>query len=255
MIIYKTTNIKNNKSYIGQTMALLSTRKSQHNHIAMKTKAKTAIHRAIRKYGIENFKWNILCECDTINELNEMEKYYIKEYGTFSKYGYNMTSGGKNYIVSRKARKNMSEAKSGKNHPNYGKHHLEEIRKKMSKSAVGKKKSKEHKEKLRIAQTGRKYSEETKQKLSEMKMGHFVSVETRKKIGDVHKGKVVSDETRNKMRLAQTGSHHTEETKQKISKAFSGIKWHLVVCPHCGKEGGVNIMHRWHFDNCRSKKW
>jgi len=255
MIIYKATNIKNNKSYVGQTMISLDIRRSQHNHVAMKTKAKTAIHRAIRKYGIENFKWNILRECNTVNELNEMEEYYIKEYDTFSKNGYNMTSGGKNYIVSEEARKNMSKAKSGENHPNYGKTLSKETRKKMSESATGKKKSEEHKEKLRIAQTGRKYSEETKQKLSKIRMGHTTSIETRKKIGDAHRGKVVSEEARKNMSLAHLGNHHTEEAKQKISKAFLGIKWRLVTCPHCGKEGGVNVMYRWHFDNCRSKKW
>lgn len=27
-----------------------------------------------------------------------------------------------------------------------------------------------------------------------------------------------------------------------------------VVCPHCGKSGGINIMGRWHFENCKEKK-
>lgn len=27
-----------------------------------------------------------------------------------------------------------------------------------------------------------------------------------------------------------------------------------VECPHCGKKGGLGIMHRWHFDNCKEKK-
>ena len=27
----------------------------------------------------------------------------------------------------------------------------------------------------------------------------------------------------------------------------------IVVCPHCGKSGANSIMHRWHFDKCKSK--
>lgn len=39
----------------------------------------------------------------------------------------------------------------------------------------------------------------------------------------------------------------TEEEKQKLSEEKS----RKVTCPHCGKEGSMMIMPRWHFDNCK----
>lgn len=65
----------------------------------------------------------------------------------------------------------------------------------------------------------------------------------------------------------------TEEHKKKISKALSGEnnpmfnKTHSdnarkliseannksVICPHCGKSGGIAIMPRWHFDRCKKR--
>lgn len=45
------------------------------------------------------------------------------------------------------------------------------------------------------------------------------------------------------------GKKHTEEWKTAMRKPKP-----VVACPHCGKEGGVGIMKRWHFDNCKQKK-
>lgn len=42
-------------------------------------------------------------------------------------------------------------------------------------------------------------------------------------------------------------------TRAKQSKALAGKPYARVVCPHCQKEGGANIMHRWHFENCKEK--
>lgn len=43
------------------------------------------------------------------------------------------------------------------------------------------------------------------------------------------------------------GKTHTEDAKQKIRAANA----QKVTCPHCGKVGGIAIMPRWHFDNCK----
>ena len=58
-----------------------------------------------------------------------------------------------------------------------------------------------------------------------------------------------------------SGKKHTEESKEKMSKAkakeknpFFGKKHKVVKCSHCEKEGGANVMGRWHFDNCKSLK-
>lgn len=50
--------------------------------------------RAFRKYGIDNFSFDVIEEC-TVNELNEKEIYWISFYDTFFN-GYNQTLGGDN---------------------------------------------------------------------------------------------------------------------------------------------------------------
>ena len=42
------------------------------------------------------------------------------------------------------------------------------------------------------------------------------------------------------------------EMRAKVSAAASKPQ-RIVKCPHCGKEGGVKTMGRWHFDNCKHK--
>lgn len=85
MIIYKTTNIINNKIYIGQDS------KNNPNYLGSGFK----LLKAINKYGKENFKKEILQECNSKNELNECEKHWIKKLkSTNPNIGYNIVDGG-----------------------------------------------------------------------------------------------------------------------------------------------------------------
>ncbi len=93
MIIYKVTNKLNNKSYIGLTTRTLQERKLEHlRHLIDED---TYFHRAIKKYGAENFEWIIIDNSAQSNtELQYQEKYYIEKYNTLIPNGYNMTIGG-----------------------------------------------------------------------------------------------------------------------------------------------------------------
>jgi group I intron endonuclease len=136
MIIYKATNQLNKKCYIGQTIRSLKERKKQHIIDSKRQKYSHYIfYRALNKYGINNFKWEIIDENikdhDTLNVLEELEIIIHDSYNN----GYNMTTGG-----------------CGSS----GKFHSKETRKKMSKSRkgqipwhMGKNLSKEHKESIR----------------------------------------------------------------------------------------------------------
>ena len=54
---------------------------------------------------------------------------------------------------------------------------------------------------------------------------------------------------------------HSQEWKEKNSRIQTGVsvpsrgnpghKYTKIICPHCGTEGGMNSMKRWHFDNCK----
>jgi len=88
-IIYCTTNLINGRKYIGQTTHPLEKRIRQHYN------GKQLISIKIKSYGPENFKWDVLCKCDTRQELDEKEKYYIKNLNSLaSENGYNLTEGG-----------------------------------------------------------------------------------------------------------------------------------------------------------------
>lgn len=87
--IYKITNLTNDKAYIGQSIRIKD-RVNQHFRNAFNSKTHTyeyPLYRAIRKYGSENFKWEVLEEC-LVEELTEKESGWIKKYQTLSN-GYN----------------------------------------------------------------------------------------------------------------------------------------------------------------------
>lgn len=93
--IYKITNLVNGKMYVGQTSESIHQRWNEHKYDASYSKSKCyncALHRAIRKYGPENFNISLLEEVDN-SLLNEREMYWIKRCNSF-KSGYNMTLGG-----------------------------------------------------------------------------------------------------------------------------------------------------------------
>jgi group I intron endonuclease len=80
--------------YVGQTIRTLKQRKS--SHLSSSKKGSTYyLHRAIRKYGAENFKWEVIYNASSEEELNEKETFFIKEYNTNSQDGYNLTEGGR----------------------------------------------------------------------------------------------------------------------------------------------------------------
>jgi group I intron endonuclease len=66
--IYSITNILNNKMYIGQSIHCYK-RFNQHSNSLKKC---GAIYLAIKKYGIENFEFDILEECDR-DQLDNLE--------------------------------------------------------------------------------------------------------------------------------------------------------------------------------------
>lgn len=79
MIIYRIINKVNQKCYIGQSIHPLYVRKTQHKHASIKNS--TYLYKAIRKYGWDNFTFDIIDNtCQTLDELNDMEFHYIKQY-------------------------------------------------------------------------------------------------------------------------------------------------------------------------------
>lgn len=93
--IYKITNKINGKIYIGKSLNIERRWKEHIRHSKDEfSKRKPLIHRAINKYGPDNFVFEVIQECN-MEDLNNLEKYYINEYGSNNKeIGYNITEGG-----------------------------------------------------------------------------------------------------------------------------------------------------------------
>lgn len=94
--IYKITNTINGKSYIGQSNCI-QRRFAQHKSPYEQNRhSNKPLYKAFLKYGIENFKFEIIEECP-IEKLNEREQYWISFYKTLThQNGYNITCGGEN---------------------------------------------------------------------------------------------------------------------------------------------------------------
>ena len=95
--IYKITNTINNKIYIGKTDLTIEKRWKEHLRDSTRF-FNRPLYSAIRKYGSTNFTIEAIEECRR-EETSEREKFWIKEYNSFSD-GYNATLGGdgKSYI-------------------------------------------------------------------------------------------------------------------------------------------------------------
>lgn len=94
--IYKITNKINNKVYIGLSVSIKD-RFAEHKRNAYNKDYKGydyPLYRAIRKYGLDNFIFTVIEECDR-EILKEREIFYIAKYkSNNSRYGYNQNSGG-----------------------------------------------------------------------------------------------------------------------------------------------------------------
>lgn len=91
--IYKITNQLNQKCYIGQSINIY-VRWQQHIIESKSNRNFSKFYNAIRKYGIENFSFEVIEECEKNQQiLNEREVYWISYYNSYND-GYNSTRGG-----------------------------------------------------------------------------------------------------------------------------------------------------------------
>lgn len=117
--IYKITNLINGKNYIGQSINI-DKRIKEHfwkSECQKDISYNSALHSAIRKYGKENFVWEVLEECN-VSEIDEKEQFYIQQYNSLVPNGYNILIGGQKYraipiFCSSCGKQITSDSKSG----------------------------------------------------------------------------------------------------------------------------------------------
>lgn len=212
-IIYKITNNKNGKIYIGQKI---------HPYLKFKGYwgSGILIKRAIKKYGKECFSKEILYECNNQKELDEAETDNIKKFNATNKeIGYNILEYGgkttkgystlKSWIRKygkeeglKKWRKQCKEYSKkmrglliGEKNGMFGKTHSDEVKELLStyhSPFKGKKHTKKTKEKISKAKKGKKASEKTRKKMSE--------AQKRRDPKTIRRDFITSEEVKEKMR-------------------------------------------------------
>lgn len=218
MIIYKITNLLDNKIYIGQDL------KNNPNYYGSGIYLKNSI----KLLGKNNFKKEIIEYCKTKDELNEREIFWIKELNSTSPNGYNLSKGGDGgdtYTHQNEERKKEIIQKR-----------LESIEKNGGVYNKGKKMSDEQKKKISESRRGIKtpnrkkitLTEEHKNNISKSCKGKEINEDTRKKLSESRKGKKLSDEIKDKISENLKGNEnalgykHTEDGKRKISESKKG---------------------------------
>lgn len=127
----------NGKRYIGQT-CLDPEKRWDRGRGYIKC---TLMHRAIEKYGWDNFRHDIICVVHSKEAADLFEQHYIDKFDTFNdEHGYNLTKGGGGVVGctwSEERKAAHSEAIRGTSNGMYRRHHTEESRKKMSEKLRG----------------------------------------------------------------------------------------------------------------------
>lgn len=175
-VIYLITNTINNKKYVGQTKEKdPMTRFKGHISDSIVNSTNNRFHNAIRKYGPENFKFEILERDIPENLVDEREIYYISKYNSRLD-GYNDTDGGQGIHGYRHTDK--TKRLIGDSHR--GKPRSEETKRKISAAQKGKKLTDEHKLHLRQSLVGKRYGSDNPF------YGKTHSVATRNKVSDAN---------------------------------------------------------------------
>jgi group I intron endonuclease len=119
--IYKITNIKNNKIYVGQCVSHILNHKRYrpyghkkrfNTHVSeafsQKKNQSYYLNNAIKKHGIENFMVEILEYCE-LNKSDDRELYYITNLNSLFPNGYNLKNGGSVFIHTDESKKKVSD--------------------------------------------------------------------------------------------------------------------------------------------------
>lgn len=270
--VYKTTNKKNGKFYVGVH------RSSDITNDAYLGSGHTML-KAIKKYGPDSFEREIITHFDNYQEAFELEELIVDKEFVDREDTYNLAVGGKGFYFESK-----------EDHPMYGKTHSEEFKNNLSEKRKRDWEDPEYREMMIQSRAPYCQSDEGKEALSraakalwenpesvnKMKNARkktcgteeykILASESAKKreedFGNGFKGKSHSTETRKRMSESKkklwsssqhpmVGRKHSEESKNKMSESRRNLP--DVVCPHCSKTGKPAGMRRWHFDNCKYK--
>ena len=207
------------------------------------------IKQAVKKYGKDNFIVYPIKFYDTIEECRQAEEELLKKYDIANnQYCYNIKNGAIGWT---------SEDMKGEKNPNYGKHHTEETRQKMSQASKGENNPMYGKRGKDSPMYGKQHTEETRRKISQANKGEKHPMYGKRGKGTPRYGKHHTEETRNKLALANIGENNpmfgrtgekshlygrtlSEEHRNKIAIANGGKPFVAI------KDGKVKIFTSQH---------
>ncbi len=235
-VIYGFQHIDSRRWYVGQTKNKGINRRQNHIRVAFRRKPSETshLHNALVKYGIDAFTFEILEVCNSPEELNEREIYWINKLNALYPNGFNYREGG------------AGDTAEGISRGNFGKKKTPAWNLNLSQSRTGFKMSEAQKKKLSEIGKGRKQSEETKNKKSVKLKGRKTGPCTPERrlaiiAGMTEEGRQRSiaaskaaftgkkkgphkPETILKMQEAGRKRRHTDATKKKLSDIQKGKK-------------------------------
>lgn len=234
-IIYNAICKINNKNYIGVTGNLLTERIKGHVKLSKKIHPKYIFHKAIKKYGICNFKFNEIDKYHSLDERDQKEIEYIKKYNSFylNEVGYNMTYGGDGSKGHIKSPESIEKIKFARSKQIFS----EETKKLWSLHRKGKKLNHGWKISKTAKETGsHKKSQETKEKIRnfligksfEDRFGKEKSIEIRNKMSKSTKGKLnIKHTTKEQDDIIYNIYVNEKLGLNKLCKKIKSISWNI----------------------------
>jgi len=231
-IIYLLKNVANGKIYVGQSWYPLLTRMGKNG---CNYSHSVYLFNAIKKYGVEKFRYEVLERCKTQEEADESEKDYIEHYDARKQgIGYNIKEGGSAGRHSEETKKKIS--KNSARHW-LGKHLPQETRDKISEANIGNFHTDEWKENNSV------FMKERHKIDGHPMQGKHHTEEARKAIGEAAKGRVMPREAVDRGAAKRQMS---KEREQEIIAAYlnNDTFKNIIEAFHCNASTVYRLLKR-----------
>lgn len=205
VIVYQATNLANNKRYIGVTKLGLRDRVRRHRYEAKKGNG--LFQKAVRKYGIDGFSFEVLADFEDDYDLAR-----VYEFEMICKHRpeYNLTAGGEGGTPAESTRAKLAAVHLGRKRPPEARANMSEAQRRRAREHPI---SAETREKMRAAKLGRRHSPESIAKM----VGRKASAETRAKMSAAQTGRPPTK--------GRTGQPRSAEEREKIRQSLKAVQW------------------------------
>jgi len=228
--IYKISNNINQKIYIGQTNNP-NLRWSQHKSSAKYSRGRQIITKAMAKYHIDNFHFEIIATCLDQEAADQAEENIIEQFQSRNPLnGYNISAGGNSTPRTPEIQKKITESlkKHYQSHPGWLKEKKlpKEWKENISKASLGK----------IGTNLGKKFSDEHRKRISGSLTGRVLSEEHKKKLSESHQGQIPVNR---KLTFEQAEQIRREYESGSYTQKQLGLKYGL------SQDCIFNIVHRY----------